>query len=168
MKNFLTFLLLLSIQMTLAQEGFETLDGTDYSIKYPGTWEIDQSGQMGMSFALFSPIKFDGDQFRENVNLVIQDLTGYDLDLVGYANISENQIRSMMQDSEILISEKKGDYHLMVYSATMGQYKLKFSQRYWISQNKAYILTFTAEQSEYDNYEGIGHTIMDSFNIKQD
>lgn len=166
MKIYITLILIALSIGTMAQEDLKILDDKEYTIKYPGTWEVNQSGQMGMSFALFSPLSFDGDQFRENVNLIIQDLSGHEMDLTDFVNLSENQIRTIMQDSEILKSEKSGDNHLMIYSATMGQYKLKFSQRYWLINNKAYILTFTAEQTEFDNYKGISNQIMNSFQIK--
>lgn len=166
MKSCFTLLLIAVAIGAAAQDGFKALDDEKYLIKYPGTWEVDQSGQMGMSFALFSPLSFDRDQFRENVNLVIQDLTGHDMDLTDFVNLSENQIQSMMQNGEILKSEKSGDYYMMIYTGTMGKYQLKFSQRYWLIDNKAYILTLTAEQKEFDNYQGIGNQIMDSFQIK--
>ena len=166
MRHSLILSLIIFSSLAYGQSDFETLSGDGFTIDYPSTWEVNQSGQMGMTFALFSPIKFDGDQFRENVNLVIQDLSGHDMDLTDFVNLSENQIRTMMQDGEILKSEKSGDYHLMVYSGTMGQYQLKFSQRYWLIDNKAYILTLTAEQAEFDNYKRMCNQIMDSFQIK--
>lgn len=30
--------------------GWQTFEQSGYSIKYPSTWELDQSGQMGSSF----------------------------------------------------------------------------------------------------------------------
>ncbi len=166
LKNHLFIILMVVSISSHAQDTFETLENATYAISYPGTWELNQSGQMGMSFALFSPVKFEGDQFRENVNLVIQDVSSHNLDLTGFVNLSENQIKTMIQDGEILESEKGDDSHKLVYSGTMGQFKLKFKQYYWVKDGSAYILTFTAEQSEFDNYNEIARQIMDSFQIK--
>ncbi len=36
---------------------WKTLNQTSYSIQYPKTWELNQSGQMGTSFILFSALE---------------------------------------------------------------------------------------------------------------
>ncbi|MEO9869815.1 hypothetical protein [Ekhidna sp.] len=148
------------------QGEFETLATDQYSIKYPSTWEVNQTGQMGMAFGLFSPAGMQGDQFRENVNLIIQDISSQNLDLVDFVSLSENQITTMIVDGNLLVSEKKDGYHQMIYTGTMGQYKLKFQQYYWVIGGNAYILTFTAEQNQYDNYIGVAQQLMDSFEIR--
>lgn len=166
MKKYLVLILFTISLFSFGQEGFETLDGDDFSISYPGTWEVNQSGQMGMTFALFSPVKFEGDQFRENINLISQDISSYNMDLTAFVNLSENQIKTMIQDGTILKSEKTKDYHKIIYTGTMGQFKLKFQQHYWVNNGNAYVLTFTSEQTEFDNYQGIAQQIMDGFVIK--
>jgi hypothetical protein len=40
---------------------WETIKGENYTIQYPSDWDLNKSGQMG----------------NENVNVVIQDLTGH-------------------------------------------------------------------------------------------
>lgn len=166
MKKYLTLILFFTSCIAYSQDGFETLNGEDYTIKYPATWELNQSGQMGMKFGLFSPVGLYGDQFRENVNLIAQDLTGQDMDLADFVDLSENQIRTMMANSDIIESKKVNDFHKLIYTGTMGRYKLKFQQYYWVVNGSAYILTFTAERSEYDNYIGVAQQIMDSFQLK--
>lgn len=166
MKRYLSLLLLVVSLPSFCQEDFEKLEDSEFSISYPGTWELNQSGQMGMAFALFSPLKFEGDNFRENVNLIKQDISSLNMNLDGFVGTSENQIRTMMQDGTILESERAEDYHKIVYTGTMGQFKLKFKQYYWVLEGNAYVLTFTAEQSEFDNYAEIARQIMDSFKIK--
>jgi|TARA_B110000908_G_C10242267_1_gene446744 hypothetical protein len=37
---------------------------------------------MGTSFILFSQLNLDTEKFKENVNLIIQDLTSYNIDLL--------------------------------------------------------------------------------------
>ncbi|MBK7681894.1 MAG: hypothetical protein IPJ26_05200 [Bacteroidetes bacterium] len=39
---------------------------------------------MGTSFIIFSPLENDEDKFKENVNLLMQDLTGQNIDLDKY------------------------------------------------------------------------------------
>ena len=53
---------------------WKIFDHLNYSISYPSTWELNHDGQMGTSFIISSPLESDNDNFKENVNLVIQDL----------------------------------------------------------------------------------------------
>jgi len=77
--------------------GWKTLDQQDYSIQYPSTWELNQSKQMSTSFILFSPLESENDPFKENVNLLVQDISKYQIDLNEYTKISEGQIKTMCQ-----------------------------------------------------------------------
>lgn len=64
-----------------------------------------KTGQMRASFILFSSLSSKEDQFKENMNLLIQDLTGHNLYLDKYVEISEGQINTIIADGEI--SESK-------------------------------------------------------------
>jgi hypothetical protein len=44
---------------------------------------------MATSLVLLAPLESAQDKFKENVNLIIQDLCGYTIDLASYAAISE-------------------------------------------------------------------------------
>ena len=88
------------------------------------------------------------------------------MDLTDFVNLSEGQIRAMITDANIMTSERRKDFHEIVYTGTMGIFKLKFYQRYWVNDSIAYILTFTAEQDQYQNYQTIAQQTMDTFSIK--
>jgi hypothetical protein len=160
-----------------AENKTETLDGWKsiseniYSIDYPDNWELNKSGQMGTSFMLFSPLSSEQDQFKENVNLLIQDLTGHILDLDKYVEISEDQIKTMITDGEIIeskrITAKTLNYQKVIYTGKQGIYHLKFEQYYWVIGDKAFILTLTCEESQFDNYQGTGEKILNSFNLNK-
>jgi hypothetical protein len=70
-------------------ETFKVFTGNDFSIQYPSGWEINTEGQMATSLVLLAPLESAQDKFKENVNLIIQDLCGYTIDLASYAAISE-------------------------------------------------------------------------------
>lgn len=163
------FIPLLFANITKAQE-WKTLDENGYSIQYPSDWQLDNSGQMGTSFILFSALVSDKDQFKENVNLLVQDLTGYNLDLDKYVEISENQIKTMVTDGNLILSNRlnKGgkEFQKTMYTGSQGIFKLKFEQYYWVIGNKAYVLTLTCEQSQFDAYKETGEKILESFNLK--
>ncbi len=149
---------------------FKQIIEDDYSISYPNDWELGKSGLMGTSFIVFSPLVSEQDQFRENVNLLIQDLSAYNIDLDMFVEISEGQIKTMIKNGNLLQSErlKKGDqeYQKVIYTGDQGNYKLKFEQYYLVKNNNAYILTLTCETQEFDDYHKIGENILDSFKLK--
>lgn len=149
---------------------WKLLSNDEYRIDYPSTWEVNESGQMGTSFILFSPVSSQVDDFRENINLLIQDLTGYGIDLDKYVEISEGQIKSLVAEGKIVLNERKIDeekeYHRVIYTGKQGVFKLMFEQYYWIVNDKAYILSLTCKESEFDAYKKVGEKILNSFVIK--
>jgi hypothetical protein len=184
MKKLLTMLLLpvCIYGQTISKKGsdtknsqiisdWKTLNQSNYSIQYPATWELNQSGQMGTSFILFSPLESEQDKFKENVNLLIQDLRGKNIDLNKYTEISEGQIKTMATNSNLIESKRlkteSGEYHKIIYSADQGIFHLKFEQYYWVTNDKAYVLTFTSEQNRFDSFKETGEKILNSFKLKK-
>ena len=149
---------------------WKTLNNNEFSINYPKNWELNSSGQMGTRFIIFSQLTDKNDQFKENVNLIIQDLTGYDFDLNKYVELSENQIKTMITESNILINKRitknKKEYQKIIYTGRQGVYDLKFIQYYWLENNKAYVLTFTAEVNEFTKFKKTSENILNSFKLK--
>ncbi len=150
---------------------WKTFDQPQYSIQYPSDWELNEHGQMGASFFLFSPKKSEADQFRENVNLIIQDLTSYNIDLDQYAQISEEQIKTLATNSRILenkrMKNEAGEYQEIIYTGDQGIFNLQYMQHYWVINGMAYVLTFTAEQSEFSRFEKTAKKIFASFVINK-
>jgi len=141
-----------------------------FEIKYPSDWDVDKNGQMGTSFFLFSPLSDESDKFKENVNLLIQDLTGHNLTLDQFVELSNNQIKTMVTDGQIILSDRITDdeieYQKIIYSGKQGIFDLKFEQFYWVLDDKAYVLTLTCENSQFNKYQKIGEEILNSFVIK--
>lgn len=155
---------------TETHKNWKTLSESDYSIQYPDTFDLDKSGQMGMSFILLSKQTSQQDLFRENVNLMIQDLSGRNIDLDKYVEISEEQIKTMIMDGNLIgskrMTDKNKEYQRLIYTGKQGQYDLKWQQLYWVENNKAYVLTLTCEVKQYNNYVSVGEEIMKTFIIK--
>jgi len=148
---------------------WKTLTGDSYEIMYPSTWIVDQSGQMGTSFFLFSPLSDESDTFKENANLIIQDLSSYDLNLDQFVDASLNQIKSFIADYNIISNERIStddtEYQKILYTGKQGIAILRFEQFYWLIDNKAYVLTMTFNNLEYDNYKETSDKIMNSFKL---
>jgi len=150
---------------------WKTLDETDYSIRYPEEWELDQSGQMGSTFFLFSPLETNQDKFRDNVNLFIQDLSGLNIDLNNYAEISEEQLRTLITNFTLIESKKmktnSDEFHRVIFTGDQGIFQLRYEQIYWLKNNKAYALTFTCEQDKFSYLEEVVEVILNSFSFNQ-
>ncbi len=113
-----------SVDNIETDEQWEKYSDSNCEIRYPSEWDENTSGQMGTSFILFSPLESDDDKFRENVNLLIQDLQGQELDLNSYVELSENQVRTLVTNGEIIKSERQnnqnGEHHKLVYNGSQG------------------------------------------------
>jgi len=148
---------------------WKTIETEIYSIQYPNEWVLDESGRMGTSFILFSPQTSENDRFKENVNLLVQDLSGYNLSLEKYVEISESQIETMITDAVIiestLVNSQPWDYQKAIYTGKQGVFNLKFEQYYWVVADMAYVLTLTCEETQYNNYKIIGEEILNSFQL---
>ena len=168
MKHILLSILLIITTSGIAQE-WNTLNKEEYSIQYPNNWELNESGQMGTSFVLLSPLSNESDQFKENVNLLIQDLRGYDLNLDKYVEISENQTQTMITDGNIIESKRitSGalNYHKVIYTGKQGIYNLKSEQYFWLVNDKAFVLTLICEVNQFDDYKATGEKILNSFKL---
>lgn len=182
-RTFLTLILALHIlacnetNYRSSEESY-TEAGTDwlslrtdqFEIEYPNDWKLDQSGQMGTRFFLYSPVVDEDDPFTENVNLVIQDLRGYDMDLDQFVEVSLDQINTLATDGKILSSDRKKqgsqEFHQLIYTAKQGIFALKFEQRYWVIGEEAFVLTFTSEEEEFEPFQDTAEKIFSSFTLK--
>lgn len=168
----LTGILLLITHLTIFGQSnkWNSLNDKDYSIQYLEKWKLNKSGQMGTSFILFSQLTSDNDQFKENVNLIIQDLSEHNIDLNKYVEISEGQIKKMITDGNIIssnrIKKNETEFHKVIYTGKQGVFDLKFEQYYWVQNGKAYVLTLTCEVNEFNDFKDIGERMLDSFKIK--
>jgi hypothetical protein len=151
-------------------ENWKSIEETDYSIQYPEIFTLNKPGQMGMDFVLMSEQTSKQDLFRENVNLTIQDLTGQNIDLNKYVEISENQIKTMVTEVNLIeskrLTDKNKELQKVIFTGKQGQFDLKWLQFYWVENNKSYVLTLTCEINQYDNYVSVGENIMNTFKIK--
>jgi len=152
------------------KDNWKTLNENNYTIKYPGSWELNQAGQLGTSFVLFSPLSSEQDQFKENINLLIQDLTDLYFNLDEYVQLSLNQIKTMATTPETIKSKRiesnSANYQKVIYTAKQGDFLLKFEQYYWVKNNKAYVLTLTCEENQFATFKMVGEKILNSFQIR--
>lgn len=168
---FLVFFLINTISFgQIKENNWKTIDENTYSVQYPENWELNTDKSMGTSFILFTQQTSTDDKFRENVNLIIQNLEGYNLNLDDYVTISEEQINKMVTNGKIIESKRlfknNSEFQKVIFTGDQGIFKLKFVQYYFIKDEKAFVLTFTSEQEQFENYKLISEKILASFILK--
>jgi len=165
MKISLLIFALVTLNHSELLNEWKTLKSSAYSITYPDDWSLDESGIAGTKLMIFGPV-IQGQSFRNNLNLIIQDLSGMGINLDKYVEISVGQIKQYITGAEIHYSQTKNSRHEIIYSGKNGDLSLKWRQYYWVKDDKAYILTFTADAKSYEGQMKLVHQMMDSFTIK--
>lgn len=145
-----------------------TYTTNDFSLSFPETWEQDDSGLMGMTVQVLSPQASMEDVFRENVNLVVQDMKGQPVkNLDDYTAYSLAQIKTMITGSKVISDERVKrnghECHRVHFNAEQGAISYAFEQYYLVQDKKAYVLTLTCETDSFAAYSAVGEKIMNTF-----
>jgi len=126
---------------------------------------------MGTVVVFLSPLENAEDKFSENVNLVTEDLTAYPgMTLEKYMEINLAQLSSFVTDYKLIARENSvvsgTPATALIYTGRQGIFQLKFLQVFIVADNRAYVLTFTAEEAQYKKYEAAARGIINSFVMK--
>ncbi|HJS53947.1 MAG TPA: hypothetical protein VJ765_05365 [Chitinophagaceae bacterium] len=144
-----------------------SISRNNYKLQYPGAWSIDTSKKMGADLFVSSPSEDETDKFSENVNVLIQDLQGLNIDLEKYKQITEKQITELATDGEIIQSSimknATGEYFKIIYTMSQGKFKIKIVSVCVMEGDKAYLATFSSELDKYEKFRKIGEQILNSF-----
>jgi len=159
-----------SEKASILPDDWKMLNEKEYSIQYPDSFELDKSGQFRTNLLLFSRCTSQNDLFRENINLVIQDLPGKHINLDKLVETSEDQLNKAVPDGALIESSRQEtdglEYQKIIYKGKQGQFNLKWQQFGFVKNEKAYILTLTCEENQYDKYVKVGNKIMHTFKLK--
>lgn len=136
-------------------------------IKYPPNWtKMEQV--FGAIVVFMSPKENAFDNFQENLNIVAESLST-PITLEEYTDVAISQLKQIITDINIVETESTtlagNPAHKIVYTGRQGQYILKWMQIWTIKNNKAYVITYTAEENTYSNFLGIVQEMINSFEI---
>ena len=135
-----------------------------YQLEYPGTYTIKTMG----SATVFSSIVEDRTfAFSPNVNVVVIDLGAVPVDLDIFYRQSRDAVEKSLgavtfleEKKETLAGQKA---YRLIYKSRQMKAEFKFMQLLCIRGNRAYLLTYTALQEQYDKFLKAAQSIMQSF-----
>lgn len=138
-----------------------TINKEDYTVRYPKDWDMQKFD--GTEFCLLSKPTSDNDTFRDNVNLIIENLLE-EINSDKYVSLALKNIGKKYKS----VSKKKyttngQDYFLVILHGDDG---LILNQCYRIKNKKAYILTFTYEEKSPTEIKSAGENILISFTLR--
>ncbi len=181
MRKYFIHIILLSVLISCQhqekKEGWSSYNTPYYQIEYPDNFEFVKKGQHNEAgdkmlqqaeFFLYlnDSISQLNNQFQANLNLLIQDLKGLNYTLDEFAQMSEEQVVKLIQDSEILESVPFSTYHKIKYKGKLDDRIIYFHQHYQLKNEKAFILTFSALKEDFTTYQPIIEKIFESFKVK--
>lgn len=143
-----------------------TLSKSTYSIKYPSPWSIEGTADAKQFTIKAAPDSgLMQDNFIENLNLVIYDLTS-PMNAQQYADFSKTTLPQKIKSFAILQNAKGSlgkDSWYMVFKGVQFNKKLQWKQYYIVKGAKVHILTFTAEATRYKDYIKTVDAMMKSY-----
>jgi hypothetical protein len=157
---------------TKPTNSFVVYNNAEYgiSISRPPDWPV-QDGYLGTVAVFLAPLENGRDsassgQFRDNFNIMTQDLSQKPMDLDAYTQLLMTQLT---QNMKVKIIDKRTarlsreNACQVVYTVNQGQIYLKILQKWCIKKNRAYILSFTAPKKNYNKYYPVVEKMMNSF-----
>jgi serine/threonine-protein kinase len=137
-----------------------------FSVYYPPGWKFSNQGSPNLIFNISSPKTNDQDYIQENVNLVVQDVAE-GMDVTTYLEELEkkasNQLEAIEKQSNESVDFKGYSAITSTYLAQVNDIRVRWLQYTWIKDDKAYLLTYSAEIAQYDAYKDFALEIIKSF-----
>jgi len=137
-----------------------------YSLVAPVGWELDTTGKMNTAMILFTPADSTNDYFKENVNLMVDDVTGKNLNIDAYMDQSVGLIQKFITDLEDFEARKENGEYWLTYKGRQGTLKAYYYQRLMMKGQMAYILTYTSIDGKPSQSHSIAQEIIQRFTLR--
>ena len=151
---------------------FTSYENTDHGFKldYPEVWSSqnrDDFFATGVTF--FSPLEAESDNFKERVSVLVENLPS-DVSLDQYTEDSIAEIKKLSDPNAgeaetVNFGAETG--RQIVYVGEVNGNMVQRMQTWTITNNRAYILTYTAQPENYDDYLPTIEKMIDSFETIQ-
>ncbi len=141
-------------------------------IKYPQTWSIKEIGQDNTNTTdiakFLSPEKKVGQLYQSDITIEIENLK-QPSSLDEYTSSKVNEITQFLTDAKIdesRLTQLAGHpAHEVIYLGKEDKYMIKRKAVWTLIKNKAYIITYAAEESRYNDLSKIAEQVINSLEI---
>lgn len=151
-----TIVLLMGLQLLFGAKGiaqeYKVYKTDGISIEYPVDWEV--SSHLSAKFIFLRPIEEEGQQFKENINLVVGDAKG--LKLGEYLIACKSQLAKVLNGYKDISTEfmilNNEEFCRVVYRYNVNGLSLKVALFISIHNGKAYQFTCSSLETTYEKY----------------
>jgi len=147
-----------------------TNDEYGFSINYPALWSLEENTN-GTAVLFYSPQENDLDFFKENVNVVVQDISGNPLNLKDYSQLAIEQMEAVFEDNMIILESEPTFFagqsgYKLVFIGKSPETDLRYMIVWTVKGLTAYQVTYTALNSQYERYISKVKKMLKSFRIE--
>ncbi|MDD3087944.1 MAG: PsbP-related protein [Candidatus Omnitrophica bacterium] len=134
----------------------------DFEISYPQDWQVKEISGV---IAFISPLEDADDNFSENVNIVIEDISGYQMSAEQYAKEADKNWLAadgklkIIDFSQVMLNGEEA------YCTIAENDSLKFKQYKLVNNKRAYILTYTGQPDGFSKFQDIADNIIKTFKV---
>jgi len=135
-----------------------------FELQVPSDWLANTSGQTGTRIAIISPKVVNG--FQANVNVVLNHVPPLTDD--EFLTLSRLQLKQLAGQATLPVdgpSVECPGAHVFEWTNNQTPFPLTIRQQVSFSKNKAFILTATALESNFDDYRTAFQSIFSSFRM---
>ena len=140
------------------------------SIKYPQQWQkaVTPDRITGNLVKFMSPEEGKADNYPENLNLIVQDLPGTSRELEQFTKFYLDVVKSspdakIIQEGKTQLASRPA--YQVIYTLKEDKIDIKRLQVWTVKDNRAYVITYTADIAKYSEYFSTVQTMINSFQI---
>ena len=126
-----------------------------FQVDYPESWsKQNRDDFFATGVVFFAPLENDGDQFKERVSVLVENLSG-EVSLAEYTDESLAEIKKLSDPNvgeaqAVNLGEDEG--REVIYAGEENGTPVRRMQAWSVKNNKAYVITYTAKPDSYDIY----------------
>jgi hypothetical protein len=167
MKKLLIILILFPVIAFSQDEEIIKFEKDNFSIEYPATWILNNTGEHGTEFFLHPKQSESSNVFTENINLIKSRPNASNITIEDYQVIAEKQVFGMMTQAKInkseIIDRHGYKFYKLIAEGYSNNYKFKTAIYSWFKDNQIYTLSFVTLYETFENNHIESFKIMDSF-----
>jgi serine/threonine-protein kinase len=155
------------------REKFLVYKNPRYGIKidYPANWKLEEINIFFEKGAVFhSPLQNNSDRFHEKVSVLVKDVPSSSISLAEYTDLSIQDIKASSKMSSLETQKTSLANHKamkVIYSYQEGKNEMERMKIWTLTNQRAYVITYTAEKQYYRQFLHTAEDMIESFEIEQ-